>query len=213
MTSTLSDVETRIEVLVLQVPDGIDRVRNLVTFFVSVSEIHDIAWKLTVGLETLISPPQNFSPAASPFPPTAPDLRIESIEQGSLIVRLMEDMSSGMGLGVDAAGTSGALWLLYRLLQKGPRTLAQFIAEVLSSRTLISTRRTQLLRDQAQAEGEEAAALKEAAEARIEQWLAQDNENRLWLRYQALINAAPDLQVKMLDQEGHELTEPSSSDG
>lgn len=208
MTQLSSVVDTRTEVLIVQVPGGVGRLRDLITILATISELHTISWKLSVGLEMLVSPPENFSPATSPFPPTAPDLRVEYIEQGSLIVHLMADLSSRTGLGIDAAGASGALWLLYRLLQRGPRTLAQFVAEVLSTRTMASTRRMQIRRERALAETEEAIALK--PEARIKQWLAQDQENQVWLRYQALVNAAPDLQVKMIDQEGRDLAEPSS---
>lgn len=210
MTLTSSTVDTQTEVLSLQVPGGVSRLSDLVTMLGSISQLYSICWKLTVGLDTLLSPPENYSPAASPFPPTAPDLRIEHIEQGSLIVNLMNDLSTGPGLGLDAAGTSGALWLLYRLLRRGPRTISQFIAEILSARTLIATRRSQLRRELAQAEQEEAATLKELAEARVAQWLAEDHENQIWLRYQALVNSAPDLQSRMIDLEGRELLEPSS---
>jgi hypothetical protein len=75
---------------------------------------------------------------------------------------------------------------------------------------LIATRRSQLRRELAQAEQEEAATLKELAEARVAQWLAEDHENQIWLRYQALVNSAPDLQSRMIDLEGRELLEPSS---
>jgi hypothetical protein len=41
--------------------------------------------------------------------------------------------------------------------------------------------------------------MRAASDARVALRLAQDNENRLWLQYQALANSAPDLQVKMID--------------
>jgi hypothetical protein len=211
MTEMVAAVQTGTEVLVVRIPGGISRLRDLVTALTSISEIHSFSWKLAVGIDALISPAENVSPAASPFPPTAPDLRVDSIEQGSLVIRLTVDLASGADLGMGAVGASGALWLLYRILKRGPRAAAQFIAEVLSTRTLVSTHRTRLRREQQVAEFEELTARRGVAEARVAEWLAQDRENKLWLQYQALLNAAPDLEVRVVDQDGRDLEEPSTS--
>jgi hypothetical protein len=208
MTSTI--VQTRTKILSLTFDQRPSSLEDLANVLNSLLSLYGDVWRLNVALHATRAGDIG-SPALNPVPASAPSPQVIRIAEGSWIVDLAEDAAVRETVGALLGG--GGLWMLFRVLRRGPNAIAEFMADVLNMPSTVRSRRSEANAEKYRLQREEIESRMELFDARIREWYAIEGGERIWTSYQRLLNSfAGDLAVRMLDEEGEELTEPAPTE-
>lgn len=210
MLAEATQRETRSRILRVTVPQDIDTLGDLIAALSSIRALYDITWKLDHGLANAIHSP---SPASDPVPKTTPDLHIASIRQGSLLVEFFEDYRA-LAVSASVLGGGGTLWLAASAIRRGPEVLADFVADAVSMPDRYRATRASHAAHRYERQAAATEAQLADLNAKLKAWYVSEGSESAWLAYQRLITVSgPDLEARVVDEEGNELPDPRTLDG
>jgi hypothetical protein len=203
VTETL--IATRVEILVVTLPNLPATLADLTTATATLDRLSANCWRLNVAVDAALQGGVP-SPAFDPIPKTAPSLRIKRFAEGSLILELMEDPRIVAATGSLLGG--GGLWMLCRVLRRGPRTVAQFLAEMTELPEAYRGHRAEIRTDSYRRQADEVDARLEMLDARLKEWYGGVAAEQIWTDYQQLLNVGGHVEARMIDADGNEIPEP-----
>lgn len=201
-------IATRVEILVVTFPALPATLAELTSAAAALDRLFANCWRLNVAIDAAVRS-RVPSPVADPVPKTAPSPRINRISEGSLILELVEDPRFLAATSSLLGG--GGLWMLCRVLRKGPRALAHFLADVAEVPENYRAHRAETRTDSYRRQAEEVDARMELLDRRIKEWYANVAAEQIWTDYQKLLNVAGNLDARMVDADGNEIPEPPAS--